>query len=329
MNVIFNFKTIDQLKAWKKIIPEASLDKNFYSCFYLDKNPGCRLWWVKNELRLMDFGDDRFHNINLIEAYKMKYGIEIEEAKRLLLGFSGKNSAKKYDVKVTQKKNKKTYFKAHERTWEYQDELYWGRYGFIRKDLEPDLKPCWYYEFYSPKFKSILRVYSTKEKPIYMWTFPSGRQKIYSPYDKDLKWMGNATSEDVYFYTRGSDSFILTSGSKDAKSLFKHTEFDVGALQGERRLCPDFFVNHFKKYKEVIISLDGDKDGLEWTDKIYEQLKEAGIKVSKVYCPLINKRKDWADHLEAYLNQKESYKDFLLKHFSNDSLPTLQESSLH
>lgn len=328
MNVIFNLKNIDQLKAWKKLIPEASLDRNFNSCFYLDKNPGCRLLWVHNELRLMDFGDDRFHNINLVEAYKMRYQVGVEEAKKLLLGFQGKNSRREYNAKMTKNKDKKTYFKAHERAWEYHDQIFWARYGFIRKDLEPDLRPCWYYEFYSPKFKSILRVYSTKEKPIYMWTFPSGRQKIYSPYDKDLKWMGNATNEDIYLYTRGSNTFILTSGSKDAKSLFKHTEFDVGALQAERRLCPSYFIDYLKRYKKVIISLDGDKDGLEWTDKIYEQLKEAGINVSKVYCPLIDKRKDWADHLE-YFNQKKSYRDFLLNHFSNDSLSTLQGSSLH
>lgn len=297
---IFKFEFINQEKAWKEILTDFSTTKKFRNSFYLDKKPSCKMYWINDQLRLFDFGDSRFQNLNLVKAYMLRYNITELEAKLRLLEFKGSTTPKSkgFSPKRKDMSTKSIYFEAVERGWEHYDEVFWSKYGFKKRDLEPDLKPCWYFIFYSAKFGGNIRIYSSPEDPIYMWTFPSGRQKIYAPLSEFHKWMGNANNEDVYFYTRESNSFILASGSKDAKTLFKYTKCDVGALQGEKRFPPDHLVETLKRYKNIYISLDGDKDGLEWNEKIYTYLKEKGLPVKVIKCPKINNRKDWSDHLE-------------------------------
>lgn len=322
MNPLFKFELIDQEKAWRDILTDFSTTRKFYNSFYLDKKPSCKMLWVNNQLRLFDFGDDRFFNMNVRDAYMLRYSLTKSEAEKKLLGYKGKSISKSrgFGSKFQPKKSKmkSDYFEAFERGWEHYDEVFWSKYNFKRKDLEPDLKPCWYFSFYSPKFGGNVRIYSSKDDPIYMWTFPSGRQKIYAPKSEFHKWMGNASNEDVYFYTKGSDTFVLASGSKDAKTLFKHTEFDTGALQGEKRLPPDHFLVTLKRYNKIFISLDGDKDGLIWNQKIFDYLNSLGYPVSIVTCPVVKKRKDWSEHLEfaVELGSEDVFRKFLEKRFS-------------
>jgi hypothetical protein len=126
---------------------------------------------------------------------------------------------------------------------------------------------------------------STKSNPIFVYKFPSGNIKIYRPLsvDKSKKWGGNANTKDIgglfQLPQKGSVLFI-TSSIKDIMVLRQHG-FNAVCFNGEGYGTSDksyseiqpFVVGLKKRFKHIILFLDSDDAGLNYSVKLSSKIK--------------------------------------------------------
>lgn len=168
--------------------------------------------------------------------------------------------------------------------------------GFVRNRLIVKIDP------YGVKSKLPTPIHS------YAYIFPSGRLKIYNPYETKFKWFGNCNKYDVYgiHQMQNHKTVIITKSGKDLmllKSIAKshNLEFDVIAPNSESYLLPEEYMYKLEG-KRVILWYDNDVAG-----KLLASKHREYYNAELVFNPH-TKPKDPSDW---YINNKQQFIEYL------------------
>lgn len=202
------------------------------------------------------------------------------------------------------------------REWRDYDIEYWASYGISIDWLK-------YADVYPISHKIVIKdegdIVFGADKYAYAYVeFKGGRTtlKIYQPFNTNgFKWANRHDKSVISLWTKvpvSGDKVCICSSLKDALCLWANTGIPALAIQGEGYSMSDTAVNELKRrFNKVYICLDNDSAGIIDGEKLS---KTTGF--INVVLPQFEGGKDISDMYKV-LNNKEKFKDIILKLFNN------------
>lgn len=129
------------------------------------------------------------------------------------------------------------------------------------------------------------------------------RYKIYSPFNKQFKWLSNCTSNHYMGYNQLpwlGDTLVITKSLKDVVVL---SLFNIPAIapQSESQVISyELYIKLTKRFKRIYIFFDNDRAGIEGANKTVEKFKD----IISVSIPLEYEVKDISDFIDKYRYKK-------------------------
>lgn len=204
------------------------------------------------------------------------------------------------------------------REWQDYDLEYWKSYGISLKWLK-------YADVYPISHKIIIKngkrfVFGADK---YAYAYVERKEgkitlKIYQPFNKEgFKWSNNHNSSVISLWTKipkTGDKICICASLKDALCLYCNTGIPSIALQGEGYNISQTVIEELKKrFKEVYILFDNDKEGLKDGTKLSEF---TGF--TNIILPEFDYGKDISDYYK-YLNDPEAFKFNILQLFNKQT----------
>lgn len=209
-------------------------------------------------------------------------------------------------------KNLLTKIQVATRPWHDYDYQYWESYGIERKWLR-----------YADVFPISHKIVTKKENPQdkgkryiftadkYAYVFLEKKEgnvsiKIYQPMNKrGFKWCSSMDSSVISLWTKVpeyGDRIVICSSLKDALCLSCQLHIPAIAPQGEGYNISETACNELKRrYKQVFISFDTDKAGVEDGRKLAERTGFVQV------IPDLGRCKDFSDYYKS-LSDKTQFK---------------------
>lgn len=282
-----------------KLVPGSNLDKNFCSPFRSDRGPGCWLSWWNGVLYYHDPKDPLRNGKDVISLWMIEN--KVQENQALLDLMQNKNFVSPHRLSFAERQKRHStppYLSVQVRGWEDYDDAFWTKIGLTVLQLEkgsPVIKPLLYEEYFSKKFRCLVKRYSTREEPLYGFFFPSGRIKVYAPYSKH-KWAGNSTAEDIYHFHFDNSIAFVTSGCRDGLSVHRGG-FSGLAQNGEMYGLGESLKTALVDYDTIYVGLDNDETGRIYTYQLAKEIKEA-FPLKDVYMVYLEGFNDYAEAAE-------------------------------
>ncbi len=256
------------------------------SPFRKDEKPTCGFYYGKTgRLYLHDFGNEEHYDA--IEIVKRKFKIDYTAAVNKILN----DYSKIQEIDASKKEGAPRELSwipieiSHPYFQEYKiPPEYLSTYGvFGAKAIYAD---------------QVLWGRGTNTNPIFVYSQPSGRIRVYRPLtkEKDKKWYGNISAYDVYgLYQLPPSGQILfiTSSLKDVMVL-KVLGYNAIAFSGEgygagkegsesRRVVTQIIEKLTPRFQHIIFFMDNDKPGLEYNEKLSNIYRLKNIAIPSKY----------------------------------------------
>lgn len=268
-NLIFDLNyllsNINQLKVWSNLtgysIP--TLQGKFTNPFRKDNSPDCYLHLGSSgDLILVDFANKEKGG-SIYTILKREFDLTHIQILEYLKDFIGK-------VEYPELVNKSSEIQVSKIEFNTSDLRYWASYGVTKEILNKvEVYKINNYSINSKLFKSSY---------CYGYTFMSGRHKIYLPYNRSNKFLGNSNDSDIYFYELlkdFQDTIHIVSGLKDALSLYSLGYESIIAFNSEKIIPKEEVLrNIINKTNNIIIIYDKDDTGLKYSSILEERINQ-------------------------------------------------------
>jgi hypothetical protein len=281
----FDVKFCSELRNDK--LPSCSVTNKYGNVVYKDFGNGdsynCWTYVMKK------FGCSYYEALNIISNdFNIKY-IKSTIAPRVILLNDEELISKKNVIKNECK------IEVIKQPWTIHDFNYWNQYLIDFETLDK-------YNVVSAK-KVLLYKNSNRwifdynnKSPKYAYLF-NGCTKVYAPYEIGVgKWMYDGNSDNIEGWNQldmFGDLVILTKGYKDV-ICYRNLGINAIALPSETsKLKPHIVKDLLSRFDKIVINLDGDRQGIESTNKI---VAEYGM--SHFYVE--NDCKDLSDWIKKY-----------------------------
>ncbi len=284
--ILSKINELDIFKRYVKYFED--VDKGFKSEFYLDNNPGCRIYLSNNNCYYYkDFGNGGEH-LDCFSYVQKKFNVNFHESLRIIANdFNIKNLKTNinpkvivsYDaINVPIKPKSKASIEIFPQNYNLNDYNYWNQFGIPLQLLEDyDVFSCkWVYVHKNGN--TIVSEYR-KSNPIYAYRFTNDNKysyKIYFPMaPKKNKWLfSGSASKDIEGYDQLDESGDILILTKSLKDCMCYRLFGINAIsiQGEtNKLSKELVDKLLKRFKTVIINYDNDSEGIKSADLMKEQ----------------------------------------------------------
>ncbi len=279
------FSDQDQLDLWYELIGTRQLYKPILSIHRPDNKIGGQVYldYYRGKYRLTDFTNKEFHNIDVFDAIKLKYGFNQSE----LLDFLKNKSCHPSPRKVKEILDKKCYINFQPLDGYYKSTIeYFKTYGITQEQLWNDgvrNAHSLVVNHYNKKQgeRAIFHFHPKKCHAIY--TFPSGNCKIYQPLEEDRFPISNTNKEDVWKIDNGSEYLIIGTSYKDIKCATNTCDNLVDSLCGQTEGLPTVLENAFNEatwkwilqHPNILIAGDDDVTGRKYTQRLVEFIPQA------------------------------------------------------
>ena len=291
------------------------LDTFFRSEFRKDKNPSCRIGYVKGDLLYCDFGEGSYRCFDYVmKKFSLSYGEALNKINiDFNLGLGGiltTNLVKGKSTPVTHNKvlyqeKKPTIIKIKSREFTKKDLEYWNSFYWTEEMLKlSNTKSISHYwindEFFKVPKEELAFSYD------YYWHQNRFQRKLYFPERKEYKWFSNVDNSicqlsDVAPKT--GDVLFITSSKKDA-GLFWRINIDKlipdlvihgVAPNNELTFVPkEWFYKMQNRWKRIIIAYDNDTAGIKNAKKFSKMYNIEWITTPD------NTEKDVSDYAKRY-----------------------------
>lgn len=295
-------KQIAIIQAALGIYPQ--LGQRFCNPLRVDNQGDCYFELRSGYLRLVDWADRRYHNMNCFDILASARGIDTGTAIKLAGDIVGKwdVTAKPDTVESDSFKVDLVHESAPLRPQEVDYLSQWFQLGGAESWYG-----SWACPYYKHNTKRTPKLYysDTPEDPCFVYRFISGNIKIYRPLapDKRDKFRTNSDENDLYFdfMPQGHDDLIWTKSWKDGSILHDMTRVDVRATTGEAVLPKLVPISPLlKRYRRIFVLYDADKAGFRETGRVTEHLRKVHKQVIPVYWPQSVFRSNITDVAEYY-----------------------------
>jgi len=281
------------------------VDKSFISDFRDEKNPSCRVGFIRGELLYTDFGTNKsYRAINFVmEKEGLGY---VEALNRInvdfnlqlgIYGISKNNSSikspKTYgSIKHRESKTKVIQIKA--RAFNKEDEEFWNTYSIQLTTLQK-FNICAISDFWIDGF----HYFPDKLSYSYNFYFEDNlfRRKIYQPLNSKFKWFSNGGKviQGEILLPKQGDLLVITKSFKDVISLYE-MGYTAIAPTSESSFVPDtYFEKQQSRFKNIIGLYDNDAAGKKFSTKFSETYKIPFVEI-----PLEYGCKDISDYVKEY-----------------------------
>ena len=239
------------------------LKRKYYAPYRNDKHADCFFWHNKyGKLYFVDFANttithlDCFslgqltHNLSffgVLSFINKSFNLKLEnislEEKSLLNGLKTPN----FKNKQQEIKKDNTKLLCDIRDFNNQDIDYWKQYNITLEQLKKD-KVYPVSRFFA---KTSEKQYSIKLNQSYAFTEFKRKLKIYSPDNKEYKWITNCDSSDIGNWDNtinkeyNTDFLIITKSYKDCRVL-RNLGFNSIWLQNEKVILPEKIISKLK-----------------------------------------------------------------------------------
>lgn len=256
------------------------VSKPFCSELRLDKAPSCRIYTTQyNTLRYKDFGSGEnydcwnyvmkkyscnyYEALNIIASdFKIK-DIKVNISPSLILGSEIK-------IKRPIINQVKSRLEIISQPWKLYDYDFWDQFKISFDLLDRyDVVSAKHVILYKGDKQYVFD--SSKVNPRYGYLFETCT-KAYSPYENSLgKWMYDGDSDNLEGWDKLDDKGDLVILTKSYKDVIEYRNLDINAisLPSETSIFKKEVKEELeKRFKKVIVNLDGDRQGIESTNKI-------------------------------------------------------------
>jgi hypothetical protein len=253
----------DQLSVWHKILEQyMNIDDKFCNILRGDRSPGCWLQhgiYKTDRIVLNDFGDKRFHGMDIVQAVMFKHQLSYNQALHWI------KEEFKVQVRVYDLPPYKPFIQKSRAPISYvpkpftsKDRDFWKPLGITSKQLfEDEVYSCSYYVLYT--------AYCTPSNLCYVYNFPSGNKKIYQPFS-EKKWINNCTNKDIgqlHLLPKTGDLLVISKSYKDCRIL-RNLGFNCIWLQNEGILLDTDIANELsERFEHIIFFYDNDSAGIQ------------------------------------------------------------------
>lgn len=238
--------------------------KLFRSPLRDDKNPTCSFYDTDSGLKMIDYSGDfhgdcfdavqRLYNCNYNAALMqvcMKFG--------LLEGESMTPVPPSRSPKRTPNPRTEKIFQIKRREWTLGDKKFWTQFKITRKDLSHfnvrAVDVLW--------INGEVRYQYHHSDPAYAYYFGNGKYKIYFPFRKKYRFLGNGANIQGWDQLdKSQPKIIITKSLKDVIVLRK-MGFNAISPPGEGALIDPNVINKLKD-KDITLLFDNDKPGIKW-----------------------------------------------------------------
>lgn len=259
-----------------------------------DRNPSFSVFNSNNSLRWKDFGTGK--SGDFIEFVKLKFNLSFKQA--LDKVYNDLTSIKSQSVPyyLFPGIQPKREIKVKKRDFTRFDLEYWSSFGINQQILNKyevsALQKYWLIEGNKEMvFNSI------KNISVYCYHFGSYKYRLYSPFNKDFKWITNAGSEILQGWNQLSikgEKLILSKSLKDVMTL-NSLGFEAVAPQSEHTIIPeDVIIELIRRFEEIIVFFDNDNSGIEASKRYKERYN-----LKTVFLP-DKTAKDISDYYKAF-----------------------------
>lgn len=241
----------EQLSLWAEFVFKQSvtIGKAVNSPIREDNNPSCMLVRPNNgdKILLYDFVYNKYYSLE--KVFKI-LNLSLNDSLTLVATLDKpkikyKKSNKGFNLVIEElTEEAKNYFK------EYGiNELLLNRAGVSSIKI-------WTYNDYSYAANDLAVVY----------TYPSGKFKMYRPYNKDYKWI-STTSKSDYNYIEGDNIVVICTSLKDAMVVFSLTGHSVFSPVSESCSYTEEQILLIKSHELVFTLGDADAAGKRFNEK--------------------------------------------------------------
>ena len=282
---ISEFSDNDQLDLWYELIGTRQLYKPVLSCLRPDNKIGGNVYldYYRNKYRLTDFTNKEFHNIDVFDAIKLKYGFNQAE----LLDFLKNRSCSPSPKRVRESIDKKCYLNFQPFDGYYKSTIeYFKTYGITQEQLWADgvrNTSSIHVNLFSKK-KQSREVFIFHPKRCHaIFTFEGGNSKVYQPLEEDRFPLSNTTKEDVWKIDNGSEYLIIGSSYKDIRVACNITSNLIDAISPQSEGLPVMIEKAFieevwkwiLKHKSILICGDDDAAGHKFQQRLVDYIPQA------------------------------------------------------
>ena len=284
------------------------------SPFRTDRKPSFSFYKTQSgNIRFNDF--DSGEKGTLLEAIARLKEVDVDNIWQVIRDDFSSPDTKHYfeDERMTTiVRNDRREFRIKVRRWESYDIDYWASFGI------------------NLAFLTQMEVYPIShvfiEKNGVLWPFPCDKYayayverkegfvsyKIYQPFNTSgRKWQTNMDKSTIGLWTKlpeAGNKVCICSSYKDAMSLWCNTGIPAVAIQAEGFDMSEHAQNDLRKrFKEVIIILDNDRPGIEYSQRLQ---KQTGFK--NVIIPPFDGGKDISDLYKA-IGDRDTFKKKILE----------------
>lgn len=252
-------------EIFRKYFGEYDLNKSYNSVFREDNKPSTGFYINKNnKLIYNDFVSSE--KLDCIDFVAKLYNLTIDKAiNKILTDFGIQNFEELNNIEgisIERKEKRKKEYSVGYVDWTEDHLAYWKQFSITKEELEDNFV----YPVNSVYVNGYCVANGDQLRFCYLINTPKQSYiKIYSPYDKEYKWMGNVPINEpfgLYDLPYKSEILIITKGNKD-RIIFKKYFTDVIALQNESKDSLKIETLDYLKsrYKRIIVNFDCDKAG--------------------------------------------------------------------
>ena len=320
------FEKYSEVQVVSTVFNLTSIPCRISSPFRVDNNPSFSIYLNdQKHVCFKDFGDKdcRGGLLDLLCKYwKCTFNQVFDKILEVMQKQEGTDvEIKSKQVKVLTRKetSELTKIQVAVRPWRDYDYEYWSSYGIEKQWL--------HYANIKPISHKIITKKDKETGKTFKYIFPTSKYtfcyverkegilslKIYSPFDKKHKWCSKMDASVISLWAKVpefGDKIIIASSTKDALCISCNLHIPAIAPQGEGYNLSETAINELKRrYKQVYISYDGDKAGIEDAEKLS---KTTGFPI--IYCPKLRTPQKNNTNVENLikegLERKEEAKDW-------------------
>ena len=230
-------------------------------------------WDHKGYLRMKDWGDDYYHNINIFDAVAIKIlGHKIDEVgsreenlasvKQFITGSNIRfETQSTIAAKVAAKKAFSFDLQAMQRPFTDEELSFYRSFGITETNLVEDkITGCEWYKHNSVAQPTQYHLRYPQDPCVIQWA--GDRKKIYRPFNKAMKFTTDTKGDDIWVFGSGGLALIF-EGHKDAR-VAHNLGFNTIGLQSSTILpSPQLMQVLVSRFEDILYVGDWDQPGIK------------------------------------------------------------------